>query len=58
MSIESITEFIRAMVRPGITFGLVGAVIAEALAGDLENAKFLATLAGPAFGFWFATRNS
>lgn len=49
-------DFIRTLVRPGVTFGLGAATVERVIAGDLDGAKFLGTFFGIAMTFWFVDR--
>ena len=50
-------EALRALVRPTVTWGLVGAFIAAAFY-DRETAALIAGPMGIVVGFWFQTRQT
>ena len=55
--LEAISLFVRSLVRPIVTFGLVGVVAGMAWTGRLgEGFTEMMTLATAAVAFWFASR--
>ena len=56
MRLVETLDFIRGVVRPVVTMGLVGAATAAVFVGRLD-AEWLAGAASMAAGFWFQARN-
>ena len=55
--LEAISQFVRSLVRPIVTFGLVGVVAGMAWTGRLdEGFTEMMTLATAVVAFWFASR--
>lgn len=55
MDYEKLSEFIRSLVRPTVTWGLTGVAGYLAVRGQLD-VEILVALVGPIVGFWFADR--
>jgi hypothetical protein len=56
-TLKALAEFSRAMVRPSVTWGLVGVVAYLAFQGRIETETFL-PLVALVTGYWFASRKN
>lgn len=55
MKLEDVSEFVRSLVRPVISVGIVAAMALFAW-NDKIDPEILATLGAAVTAFWFATR--
>lgn len=53
---KPMTENIKGLVRPVVTFGIAAALIYGFVSGSLGSGEFLG-IAGTVLGFWFRDRN-
>lgn len=53
----NVGNFVRMLVRPVVTVGLVAGVIYASLAGNMDAAKEIGVFTATAITFWFSDRN-
>lgn len=58
------TDFTRSLVRPAVTFGIVGAMVFISIAWAIDTGEYeevftrMAAFGGPIVGFWFGERKA